>query len=670
MKTLVAFADLTYTEKGISSNAFPYAASVVSSYAKKKLGDSIDIEIFKYPVDFKNYLEKNEPNIVCFTNYSWTMSISYEFATKIKNKYPNSTIIFGGPNYPNEADTQKRFLETYPIIDFYVKGEGELAFVNLFEKLKEFNFDNQKLKALKSKIGNCHYVFNKELYVGDNLERVKELDDIPSPYLTGMMDKFFDKYLVPTIQTSRGCPFKCSFCQEGKDYFTKICKYSIDRVKEDLEYISKKAIVPNLYIVDSNFGMYRQDVEIAKAIAEIQKKTGWPKFVETALGKSKKVMEVIKILEGSLQGEVAIQSTDKDVLEKVKRKNVPEETQIEVKDHSDATMGSSFSEVILGLPGDTLEKHKKSMCDMIDKEFNVVRSHQLLLLPDSEMYTKEYRKKYGMVTRFRLQPKCLEEFKLYNETFPCAEIDEVCVENNTMSYKDYLDSRCFDLSVEIFYNSGIFNEFINFLKQHNISASTFVSRLNQSALSGPLNEFYKNFVRENEESLWINKSELEKFIKTDGRVNQINKNDSRLNEQLTYRAIAFFHKMEDLHNIVFDTTKKLLNEISQLNEKSKNYLEQLTQFSLLRKNNLLSQDKILKGKFNYDFTDISNNFKESPISKFSNKQFSINFYHTDQQRKVFSSYLEQFGTSNQNLGFMLSRSLANSFYRNIELEKN
>ncbi len=69
--------------------------------------------------------------------------------------------------------------------------------------------------------------------------------------------------------------------------------------------------------------MYKQDIEISKAIAEIQNKTGWPKFVETALGKSKKVMEVIKILKGSLKGEVAIQSTDKEVLDQVKRKNVP-----------------------------------------------------------------------------------------------------------------------------------------------------------------------------------------------------------------------------------------------------------------------------------------------------------------------------------------------------------
>ena len=671
MTILVAFADLTYTEKGISSNAFPYAGAVVSSYAKKKLKDEIEVELFKYPSDFKNYLESREPKIVCFTNYTWTMEISYQFAKNIKIKYPKAVTIFGGPNYPNETHTQKSFLLSYPAIDFYVKGEGETAFLNLYENLKKYNFDPNILKSQKLNIGNCHYIHNEELFVGETLPRVEELDDIPSPYLTGMFDKFFDKYLVPTIQTSRGCPFKCSFCQEGKDYFTRICKYSIDRVKADLEYISKKAIVPNLYIVDSNFGMYKQDIEISKAIAEIQNKTGWPKFVETALGKSKKVMEVIKILEGSLQGEVAIQSTDKEVLDQVKRKNVPDQTQIEVMNHADATVGTSFSEVILCLPGDTLDKHIKSMCDMIDKGFSTVRSHQLLLLPDSEMYSEEYRKKCNMETRFRLQPKCLQEFQLYDNKFPCAEIDEVCVSNETMPYEDYLKGRVFDLSVEIFFNSGIFREYVNLLNQYSIKASALIKKINSNISNSSLKEFYESFVKDNEESLWNDKSELEKYIKGQDVVKKINDENLRINEQLTYRAMAFFYKMEDLHNIVLESTISLLNEISAINDENENYLKQLTKFSLLRKNNLLSQEKTLREKFNYDFTKISkSNFSGSPFLHFKREPVNINFFHSSEQQKIFSSYIEQFGKSKQNLGYMLSRSMVNTFYRNTVIDNN
>jgi len=666
MKTLIAFADLTYTQKGFSSTAFPYAGAIVASYAKKKFGDSISVELFKYPDDFINYLEKNVPNIVCFTNYSWTLDISHEFSKKIKEKFPKAVTVFGGPNYPNELDTQKSFLLDYPAIDFYIKGEGELGFVDLLQNLKNKNFNSELLKKEKTRIGNCHYISDGELIIGDMLPRVQELNDIPSPYLSGMLDKFFDNVLIPSLQTSRGCPFKCNFCQEGKDYFTKICKYSLDRIIEELEYIAKRVKVPNLYVLDSNFGMYKKDVEIAKAVMRIRKRDGWPKYFEATGGKSKKVMDVISILDGIYPANVAIQSTDPEVLKNIQRRNVPDETAGEIIKFADTKIGTSFSEIILCLPGDDLNKHTKSMCDMMDRGANVVRSHQLLLLPDSIMYTKDYRKKYEMETRFRLQPKCFSNFTLYKENISSSEIDEVCIANNTMNYQDYLQCRFFDLTVEIFYNNGVFNEYINLINQFDIKASDLIKKINKDISNSTLKELYTGFLKENDDCLWKDRSELEKYIKSNGAIDKIIEQNLRDNEQLTYRAKAFFEKMQDLHDIVLKNTRELLNEKSVLNDERKDYLNQLTRFSLLRKNNLRSLDQIVTEKFSYDFIKIAkSNFKESPFSYFQPKEVNINFSHTPEQQKIFTSYLKQFGSSIPNLGTMLSRSSVNSFYRSV-----
>ena len=663
IKKSFAFCDLAYVGKGLSSNAFPYAVGIIASHLKKHFEDEIEVELFKYPDDFTKFLEKNTPKFICFTNYSWTFDLSHEFAKQIKKKHPEAISIFGGPNYPIELEEQKKFLLDFPGVDFYIKGEGEVALTNLYENLKKFNFNAERLKKEKIKIGNCHYISDNELIVGPNLERILELEDTPSPFLSGMLDKFFDKHLIPGIQTSRGCPFKCSFCQEGKDYFTKICKYSLDRVLAEIDYIAARVKNPYFYLLDSNFGMYKQDIPIAEHIAKIRKKTGWPKYIEGALGKSKSVMKVVKILEGAMNSSVATQSTDKEVLENVKRKNVPDETAVEIIQHADAKLGSSFAEMILCLPGDTKEKHFKSMYDMIDKSANVVRSHQLLMLPDSEMYTKEYRAKYKMETRYRLQPNCFQNYELYGEKFASAEIDELCVANNTMPYKDYLDGRFFNLTVEIFYNNAVFKEYINFLNENGIKASSLIRKVNKGIPESNLKELYDNFLKENESSLWKDRLELEKHIKKPGNIELYIKDNLRPNEQLTFRAMAFFDKMNDLHNIVHKASKDLLKEMSILNDEKEDYLDQLTRFSLLKKNNLLSLDKTVTEKFYYDFSK-----NESPFAYFKPQAININFSHSSEQKKIIASYIETFGgKSMSNLGSMLSRSPVNYFYRNVEV---
>ena len=163
-----------------------------------------------------------------------------------------------------------------------------------------------------------------------------------------------------------------------------------------------------------------------------------------------------------------------------------------------------------------------------------------------------------MDTRYRVQPKCFGNYELYSEVFPCAEIDELCVSNKTLSYEDYLQCRHLDLTVELFYNNGVFREYINLLNQHNISASTLIKRINQEIPKSELREFYGGYMKETKESFWKNKSELDKFMKSPGTVDRYLKKDLRANEQLKYRAMAFFEKMNELHNIVLKSTKGLL----------------------------------------------------------------------------------------------------------------
>jgi radical SAM superfamily enzyme YgiQ (UPF0313 family) len=664
----ISFADLTYTKQGFSNTSFPFGISLIAAYAKEKYDEEIDAEIFQYPDDFSKYLKNKLPKIACFSNYSWTLDMAHEFARKIKEKSPETITVFGGPNYPLENEEQEKFLKEHPSIDFYIRGEGEKAFVELLNGLKKFNFDLKKFKESKTKTGNVSYINDGKMVLGDMISRIDNLDEIPSPYQMGLLDKFFDDILVPIVQAVRGCPFTCTYCQEGQSYFCLIKRFSSKRVIEDLDYISKKVKVPNLIIADSNFGMYQEDIEICKEIAKIKKERGWPKYIEASVGKNKDtILESVRVLEGGITLGAPVQSTDEKVLDAIHRKNIFMEKIIEITKVGESFGGRSFSEVILGLPEDTKKAHFKSMFDMIDLGINVVRSHQFLMLPGSDTSTQESRKKYKMVTRFRLQPRCFGNYEIFDELVPCAEIDEFCITNSTMNYQDYLDCRKLDLSVEVFYNDSVTYELVNFLKQFAITPSSFVEMINQKISKTNLKEVYDNFIKENEDCLWDSEEKLKTHIKNTAMIDKYIKEGLRSNEQLKYRAIVFFQKMNEMHEITFNSAKELLKIKGIFNPEHEEYLNQLFEFSYARKKELMNLDIVERKKFDYDFIALlKNHFEGNPLDYKLKEKIEIEFYHNQEQKDLFKKYTQQFGSSINQIGTILSRSHTNKFYREVK----
>ena len=123
-----------------------------------------------------------------------------------------------------------------------VEGEGELAFIQLIKTYLEEGRDSKKVRLRINELGNCFYINEQHQFVsGPQFPRVKHLDGVPSPYTTGLFDHFLeDDNYQPLIQTNRGCPYKCTFCNEGSDYYNKINYHSLDYVKEELDYIVER----------------------------------------------------------------------------------------------------------------------------------------------------------------------------------------------------------------------------------------------------------------------------------------------------------------------------------------------------------------------------------------------------------------------------------------------
>ena len=114
---LVFICDLTYTQQTISSDIMPAAVGCVATYAERELGESVRIELFKFPEALIEALESGaRPRAIGFSNYAWNEDLSTQFARVIKANRPEVVTIFGGPNYPTNAREQERFLRGYLLL--------------------------------------------------------------------------------------------------------------------------------------------------------------------------------------------------------------------------------------------------------------------------------------------------------------------------------------------------------------------------------------------------------------------------------------------------------------------------------------------------------------------------------------------------------------------------
>jgi radical SAM superfamily enzyme YgiQ (UPF0313 family) len=666
--------DLTHTQQTIASEAMPLGIGMIAAYCQEKFGKKINFRIFKKPDDLiKNFLTK-PPRVIGFSNNLWNSDLSYQLAKEIKRLFPSTIIVFGGPNYPIEPDEREEFMKERKEIDFYIFGEGEESFYQLVKNLTENNFDI--VNAKKVRLPNCYYFLDGNFIVNESGPRL-DFKNLPSPYLAGLMDEFFKDNFMPLVQTVRGCPFCCSYCCEGQGYFNRVYFREAAQVEKEIEYIAKRSKGnKNLNMADSNFGQYPQDLATAQAIARAQEKYNYPQYVHVAAGKSNKegVMEVAKITKGAIRLSASVQSTDSSVLANIKRVNVPLETLVRLAKVGKEIGSNTYSEIILALPGDTKKAHLKSIEDMVNMDLSFIRCFTLMIFMGADLGTKETRRKFGMKTKFRILPRCFGAYQFGKRKIYCAEMEEVCVANNTLSFKDYLDCRVFSLTLEIFYNDHIMAELFSFLKNFNIKPYDVlikIHQMRQEDFSQALLKLYNDFLSETKSELWDSSEKLGKFAKNGKNIKKYLNGKYGSNLIFKYKTLAYIKHIREIHNIIFDIAKKLINKGKAKDKKSIFlFLDELKKYSLFQKDNLFNVKKKYRAKFFFDIGKMAKNNFNLPMAdiKLSRSNF-IEFKRSQQQIGIIKSGLEQFGTTNVGLARILSRVHVKKIYRTAEIKK-
>ena len=655
-KTLIYLADLTHTGPVISSNYFPLAVGLLGSELLREIPELVEIEIFKYPQDLSKAVERRMPKIIGFTNYSWNCNLAYQYAKHIKEASPETIILFGGPNYGSVQDEMTWFWKRYPLIDFYVVKEGEVAIVELVRALHEVDYDPLRLKKARTPLGNCHYWWKGELVMGEDLPRIKSLEELPSPYLTGLMDKFFDGVLTPLIHTTRGCPFTCTFCTEGAAYYNKVAQRV--SLEDELRYIAERiGEVPDLGCTDANFGMFKQDIEKAKIIQSIQKEYDWPKRFSVSTGKNKKerVINVAKMLGQALNVAASLQTTDENVLNNIKRANISLEALDVMRQETGESGGDTYTELILGLPGDSKKAHIKTLKDVIDADMGIIRMYQLILLPQTELNTPDTRNAYEMKTKHRLMPRSFGKYEILGKEFCAIESEEICIENNSLSFNDYVECRELDMTVEIIHNGGIFDELKGFCKWLELSWFDFLMMFyaGRRSHSEGITKLYDTFREQTTEDIFDTRDELDVAIEKN--IDVFLDSEGSSNEMANAKAFAFFQLQEEIHEALFKQAKKLLKDRGSLDPNFILYLNELEEYCRLKKVDVTS-DLELKMTCNFDFSAIKEQaYAVDPRSFKLLEPSEVTICHSKEQKEMIKGYLHQYGTTLDGLGRILMR---------------
>jgi radical SAM superfamily enzyme YgiQ (UPF0313 family) len=377
----------------LNAHYLPYSVGILWEYARLEpvVRDNLEVNawIWQREPHEKVLDDLRDDVIVGFSAYLWNWNYNLELARKLKLQNPDVLIVFGGPQPPIEDPD---FFQKFPYIDICVKTEGEHSLRNI---LKEYY-------TFKNYQGITGLLINDDGKVLDTgpAERISDLDEIPSPYLSGLFDHLVtenpDVQFTAILETNRGCPYQCTFCDWGSLTYAKVKKFNLERVFAELEWMGRNQI-DFISITDANFGMFiERDLLIAKKIVEVQKKYDNPKSYTMSWAKNQRaeVLEIVKTLMfegGSTLGlNLSVQTLDENTLEIIKRKNLKMNKVEEIFEDCELNNIPLYTELILGLPGETPETWRNNFYKLYEaKNHTGITVYQAQLLENAEMNLRQ-----------------------------------------------------------------------------------------------------------------------------------------------------------------------------------------------------------------------------------------------------------------------------------------
>jgi radical SAM superfamily enzyme YgiQ (UPF0313 family) len=380
---------------GIVRANVPLAGAYLKMYAQRRgLDAHYDLEVF--PAVLANQLSdlalldailSREPWMVGFTCYLWNIERTLWLAERLKRAVPGLHVVVGGPEITSNND----WVLQHPAVDFAVIGEGEQTFADLLTHLHQQRTistqipgllvkdrlaapSNRLALSLANATDSCSSPQNSNFIPRKPLAK---LDEISSPYLVGILDAADEEMLL--LETIRGCTFKCKFCYYPKSY-------------DGLYFLSEEKIIANLrhaldrgakevVLLDPTLNQRRDFDGFLKLLIQHNAHRQLTFFGELRAEGIKETTARLLAEAGFTEVEVGLQSIDPDAMRLMDRKNNLHAIERGCKAMLAAGIRVKV-DLIIGLPGDTVDSIRRSMHYLRDAGISSdVQVFNLAILP-------------------------------------------------------------------------------------------------------------------------------------------------------------------------------------------------------------------------------------------------------------------------------------------------
>jgi hypothetical protein len=388
-----------------------------------------DITLYSTPIDTSAFkviedLLRLSPDVIGFSCYVWNMGIVRRILPSLYALLPTTYIVLGGVQVVKQA---KQYVRPEWDRVIVCNGEGERTFHELLLQLTEPAPDICRVNGITCQVGG-------ESVTTAAQPRIHGLDEIPSPWLTGVFKP--TDMTVALFETNRGCPYQCEFCFWGGAVGQKVNRFPLDRIKEELTYIATSPSVV-LFVIDANFGIFDHDVEIAEHIARNHRALRRPSRVHFSSAKNHptRVEEITRVFGDSgliAAHPISLQTSSPGPLRIAKRSNIKTDNYVTLQRRLNARSVPSFIELIWPLPGETLDSFKNVIDDLCARAAPSIVVYPLLLM--NNVGFQEQRDQLGLVT--------------VPEESPASDA-EMVIRTNEVSVEDYAQGIRFIIGAEI-----------------------------------------------------------------------------------------------------------------------------------------------------------------------------------------------------------------------------